>query len=278
MKYAVCMLAHTKPELVERIVNKIAQPNVEVFIHLDAKCRIDEYSHISNALFIPNRVKVYWGGRSMIVAMHRLMQYVVNSTTCNYLLFISGEDYPLVRPDHYDLYIDPSRNYVEYAMLPRMDWHMGGMKRLRYYYWLNSPSSFLSRASVKLQKMIGLSRNLHQSFAPYGGSQWMNMNREAAQYCLNNWDTYYRYFQYSSIPDELIFQTILMNSPLRESVSNHNLRYIYFENNNRNPSYLNESNYSAIAQSNALFCRKIKDVGTFERMDIAFAAFENIKA
>lgn len=267
MKYAICILAHNKPKLLSRITNYLANDNVEIFIHLDAKSDISEFNHIKDVTFIEKRVRVYWGRPSMVIAMYNLIEYVVYNTDCNYIMFISGEDFPIVSPDKYDSYIDVTKNYIEYEKLPKKNWYEGGIYRVNYYYFFNASKSIMARIVMKLQRMLKITRSYDKlPYTIYGGSQWININKEAAKYILLNWKKYFRFFKFSRIPDELIFQTILMNSPFKDTIINTHNRYLVFNSVEKHPQYLDVENISEIINSKALFCRKIKNDEVFDRL------------
>lgn len=266
MKYAICILAHTKPALLSRLTDYLKRENVEIFIHIDAKSNISEFDHIQGVTFIKKRVKVYWGHYSMIKAMYNLIEYVVDNTDCGYIMFISGEDFPIVSPDKYNSYIDASKNYIEYEKLPKKNWYEGGINRVKYFYLFNKPRSVLCKILIKLQKIIGIARNYNKKFSIFGGSQMININRETAEYIMREWKHYYPYFRLCNIPDEMIFQTIIMNSPLKDTVINTHNRYLVFNSVEKHPKYLDEENINEIINSKALFCRKIKNEEVFDRL------------
>jgi len=270
MKYAICILAHKDPKQLEKLVNKIRANNTRIFIHLDKKSNIHEYSHILDATFISKREKVYWGGRSMVKAMFNLIEYVVFNTDCEYIIFISGEDYPIILPKGYDKYINIEKNYLEYEKLPKDSWYLGGMSRIMYYYLPRCPNSLLNRVCVKLQKLTGIKRNIDKlSFDVYGGSQWININRVTAEYIIKNWKQYYSFFRFSMIPDEMIFQTIILNSKLKNSTQNTNYRYLrYDKEKSSNAAYINEHDIEHIIIHKPLFCRKVKDIDIINTLDI----------
>jgi hypothetical protein len=65
------------------------------------------------------------------------------------------------------------------------------------------------------------------------------------------------FFKYVDIPDEMFFQTIILNSPFKESVINDNLVYIDWEN--PNPSYPRtfvKTDFEILVSSSKLFARK----------------------
>ena len=57
----------------------------------------------------------------------------------------------------------------------------------------------------------------------------------------------------------MCFQTILMNSEMRNRIVNNNLRYWKFEGGDGSgPVYLNESDFESIVNQNVIFARKVK--------------------
>lgn len=258
MKYAICILAHKEPLLLMKIVKRLQSDNVEIFIHLDKKCNISDYKNVPGVTFINKREKVYWGGRSMVKAMYNLIEYVLLNSNCDYLLFISGEDYPIVLPKHYENYININYNYLEYEKLPRKSWYLDGLNRIKYYYLFRSPKSYLSKICIKIQEAFGIEKKI--SYLPYniyGGSQWININRITAEYIIKNWRSYYNFFKFCLIPDEMIFQTIILNSILCETVINQNFRYLKYQKNGSNAAYITVDDVPEIIKRKPLFCRKV---------------------
>ncbi len=66
-----------------------------------------------------------------------------------------------------------------------------------------------------------------------------------------------RFYKYSWAPDEMFFQTILMNSSLKSDIINDNKRYIDWEKKNVPlPAILTEKDFDKILMSDKLFARK----------------------
>jgi hypothetical protein len=267
MKYAICILAHDNPILLSKLIAKLQDDNTEIFVHLDAKCKRSDYEEISGATFIDKRVSVNWGGRSMITAMYNLIDYVVHNSECGYLIFISGHDYPIFHPSQYNKIINPKIDYVDYDKLPISKWYEGGLDRIRYYYFFDDIRSIYSKILIRLQKALKIKRNSLMKKNIYGGSQWINIKRETAKYILQHWDKYFKLFQYARIPDELIFQTILMNSDFKDEIINLNLRHLVFEEDASNPNFIKLEDMSTIKNKEVVTCRKIKDEIEFDRIN-----------
>jgi Core-2/I-Branching enzyme len=58
------------------------------------------------------------------------------------------------------------------------------------------------------------------------------------------------------IPEEIFFQTVLMNSPFKNQIENDNLRYIIWQSPSRHPEILRKSDFSGCINSKKLFARK----------------------
>jgi hypothetical protein len=69
---------------------------------------------------------------------------------------------------------------------------------------------------------------------------------------------YVRFFGHVLIPDELFFQTIIMNSELRGSIENDNLRFLDWSRDPR-PAVLVQKDLPALLSSHKLFARKFDE-------------------
>ena len=75
-------------------------------------------------------------------------------------------------------------------------------------------------------------QSLPDGLAPYGGSSYWTMSAEHARYVLDfvhGNPAYLRFFRRAGIPDEIFFQTILLNSPHAGEVVNDERRYVDWE-------------------------------------------------
>ena len=71
MKIAHLILAHTFPEQLYRLINKLTHPDADIYVYLDAKAGIEEFNTsaaLKNVYFLANRIPVYWGNYSMVKA------------------------------------------------------------------------------------------------------------------------------------------------------------------------------------------------------------------
>ena len=96
----------------------------------------------------------------------------------------------------------------------------GGLERFEDWHWVTYDRKHIA---------LPLRRRLPHGFAPFGGGAYWCFARPLVDYVQRFVTTsrdYVRFFEHVLIPDELFFQTLIMNSTLRDSVVNDNLRYL----------------------------------------------------
>ena len=100
-KFAYLILAHHQPKQLLRLVKAIYTPNTVIYIHLDLKRDSKPFTtlfarhHLTDVLFIKDRVNVYWGGFSMVKATLNLMQKASADYPYKYYHLLSGSDFPI---------------------------------------------------------------------------------------------------------------------------------------------------------------------------------------
>jgi hypothetical protein len=76
-----------------------------------------------------------------------------------------------------------------------------------------------------------------------------------------------RFFKHVWIPDELFFQTIVMNSPLRDTIVNDDLRYVDWTRPTA-PAILGRQDFDTLRNSGKLFARKFDTTVDREILDL----------
>lgn len=110
-----------EPELLNKTV-KALSPN-QVVIHVDAKIdqtpfeaaiRMEDKARVT---FLPNRVRVNWGGYSQVDAIRRLVAEAIRlASPDEYLIMLSGQDYPIKSVPEIEkhLTLGRGRQYLRY--------------------------------------------------------------------------------------------------------------------------------------------------------------------
>lgn len=98
-KICYLILAYNDPENLYRLINRL-NDRADFYIHIDKKSEIKEFTTLfedyPNVTFIKDRVKVYWGGFSIVQAELNLVETALskNNSYMRYVL-LSGSDYPI---------------------------------------------------------------------------------------------------------------------------------------------------------------------------------------
>jgi hypothetical protein len=95
--------------------------------------------------------------------------------------------------------------------------------------------------------------------APVGRSQWFTLPLEHVKYVvdyLTKNPAVKKFFSYTWGSDEIVFQTILFNSPFKNAMVNNNLRYIDWSEKKASPRVLTMQDAELLMQSDKLFARK----------------------
>jgi hypothetical protein len=82
---------------------------------------------------------------------------------------------------------------------------------------------------------------------------------------------YVRFFQRVHVPDEMFFQSIVMNSPFRDRVAPDDLRYIDWRADSDSPAVLTSADFDRLMESGKLFARKFDptlDREVLDRIDV----------
>ncbi|MBD2388336.1 beta-1,6-N-acetylglucosaminyltransferase [Cylindrospermum sp. FACHB-282] len=252
---------------------------------------VREISHISNVFFLKRR-KCYWGDYSLVAAtLEGFKEIFSRNIDFDWLILLSGQDYPIKSNSQIQEFLRKNigKSFVDYFPLPRPEnlspkWTNGGFDRINYWHFclfnqrfvfpgkrrLNTYYAYhvkptildriISRLWFCLVLFFPIKRKFPQGFQPLAGSQFWCLSRECGEYIYNfiqQNPTFVNFFNYVDVPDEIFFQTIILNSPIRTTVINNNLWYMDWQNPNPNlPAILGENDLDKLINSSCLFARK----------------------
>jgi len=261
MKIAHIILVHKNPAQVARLVERLSHPDVDCWIHIDAKCNITEFRDVlrmRNVYLTEPRMAISWAGYSIVQAMLNGMRAVLNAgEEYDYVNFLSGQDYPLQSPDRFLHYLSDHNGYEFIGHRPYEETGQN-MERVHRYYLTGA--AFPGRLLVQRAMNFLLPRRTF----PYGfsirkGPQWMTLTTQAVLYILvfvaEN-PGYSRFFRWVHAPDEFFFQTILYNSPFRPGMLNQIFHDIDWSEGKKNPKTYTIEDRERLMASGQLFARK----------------------
>lgn len=255
---------------------KFFNNNFSIYIHVDKKSLITNEElellrQYPNVKYTSKAYNINWGGINHLLAILHLSREALKDRSNKYFHLITGHDYPIKTVSEFSNFYDSNKDkdFMEFFPLPYNPWPEGGLDRLsRYnlYDCIDGRSGWgelLIKRFSKIQKAIGFKRPFYKGFPTlYGGSTYWSLRRKSLEYIFQYIDTnpkYIKRFKYSFCSEEIFFQTILLNSPLKDNIVNDNLRFIVWEKRNGNfPANLDNSDYQDIINSHALFARKFE--------------------
>ena len=276
MKIAHLILTHGSPLQLKRLVAKLLNPGTAVFIHTDLKTDINEYlffDTIPNVYLIKNRVSVNWGGYSIVQATVNLCKEVIaTGIAFDYVNLLSGQDYPIKSHEqiHQFLANNPGKAFMEFYSVT--DVWQEAIPRLTQYHL----TDYLFKGANKLQRFINFilpKRKMPNGLDPVGRSQWFTLPLEQVKYVvdyLTKNPAVKKFFSYTWGSDEIVFQTILFNSPFKDAMVNNNLRYIDWTEKKASPKVLTMQDAAILTKSDKLFARKFnisEDAKIFDYID-----------
>lgn len=276
MNQVFLVLVHKNPEQLKLLLNQLQSDKSQFFIHVDLKSRIEDFieetKSIKNIRFVNERYDVQWGSFSIVSATLALIKELSRETDIEYshAHLISGEDL-LIKPIYQlnKFFSENSGiNYMNFSPFPIDSWWKGGFYRIKHYHFgrLKPSKTFFGKAYIKINNYIFiifpfLKKRLIKNIKFYGGSAWWSLTKESIDYISNTISEnpkFVKFFKYSLLPDEIFFQTIILNSVLKDKVNPDYKRYITWNiPNNGSPDYISMADFKNLANSDSYFARKI---------------------
>jgi hypothetical protein len=258
MQYAYIISAYKNLEQVARLVRRLQSERVSFLVHVDKKTDDRTYEALVRSLrdlasvgFLP-RHTCHWGGFGHVRATLKGIDELIRADTpFDYVILLTGQDYPIKSSEYIENFFEtqaPS-SFMGFAALPSDSWSpRGGLDRIEYWH--------LRLYGHHLR--LPFERRFPSGLRPYGGGAYWCLSRDCIEYVsdfVTRRPEVVSFFHHVDIPDEIFFQTILLNSDLRDTIVNDNLRYIDWTRGRR-PAILEARDFEALRASPKLFARK----------------------
>jgi hypothetical protein len=258
---AYIVLAHRAPGQLARLARRLSDADTHLFVHIDKKTDAATYGRMVQGLdSVPNvhrveRQKCYWGGFSVLSAILKSIRMVVDSgLRPHHTVLLTGQDYPIRPASEIVRFLraHDGTSFLQYFPLPTDRWPNGGLDRVTRWY-----SDRLTVANRKPFIPFRM-RSFPSGFAPFGGNKTSWLTYECLDYVhrfVAEHPSFVSFFRHVKYPDELFFQTVILNSPLVEEVHNDHLMYLRWDHA-AHPATLVEHDFPQLASSEKLFARK----------------------
>jgi hypothetical protein len=268
------VFAHRNPGQVARLVSRLTQADARVLVHVDRASSIYEplRRSLPNHVEFLRRRRARWGSYGPIAVALDALRTAIH-TPSGHVVLLSGQDYPVkpVEEIHDRLRELGDRSVMQHERFPVESWASicgGGYDRLQHYFWI---STRWERSLPRLRRTIPGGR------WPYGGSMWWALSRSAAELVVRETtddSKLERYFRTTKLPDEMFFQTILMNSPLADSVINRSSTFALWQRDTYHPAILEKKHIPMLRELPHLFARKFDEEanpGVLDALDATLA-------
>lgn len=273
MKVANLIVTYTNPRLTERLIKRLGSEYFDYYIHVDKKKDIEAYRCLTkypNVFLVKERIDVRWAGYNTTRAVFSCVKEALASgRKYHYLNLLSGQDYPIKPTEEIVRFFRESNNkqYIEYSDINE-DW-VEAKIRLRQYDLAN----FNIPGKHLLQRIINKilpDRKVPFGMKPYGRGMFWMLTPERAAYVVQRVEgseELSRFFTFTWGGDEIVFQTLLLNSPYKDEVVNNDYRYIDWSAGGGHPKTLGIEDFERIKGSDDLFGRKFVADGEGELFD-----------
>jgi hypothetical protein len=228
MKLGALILAHHKPVILGRLVRRLECAGIVAYVHIDAKvsqCEFEEACRNTQAVFVADRLSIYWGGYSMVEAVTRLAERALEDPDLTHFIHISGDSYPIKADTELLTLLSQDVDWI--------DVHESKLDSLTYRRIANTylPDSSIGTLKHKFHEQRYLTADVIHSldeirriFAmkasqifPWRyakGANWWCLRRNTLDKCLRILEEnpeFVSWFRYSSNPDESVFNTLVLN-------------------------------------------------------------------
>jgi hypothetical protein len=280
MKVAYLILAHHQPVHLARLVERINAHWADIFIHIDRKVVLDDFRRAVNCansrvtfLEGAQRVKVSWGGFSMVRATLNLLEAALRcSEPYDRFCLLSGADFPI--KNNAAIYEQFCSN-TEFMRIDRKvgygetTSHSGNISRLWFF---DEPYPIRKLLSGRFH------RRPYQKLTFYHGSSWWCLTRACVEQIMHYLEENPDFALFHSrvlSPDEIFFHTLVKNLPFADRINHdfarsagnapqmpneHGCHYIdWGDKPAASPKILDLDDYDRLVNSPALFARKFDE-------------------
>lgn len=279
MTLGIIMLVHTEFDRAAQAVRHWVDAGCPIVIHVDKAVDPATYNRFVKTLSdLPDvsfseRYRCEWGTWGLVAAVQAGAAHLLDRhQDVGHAYLASGACLPLRPVSELCAYLDkhPETDFIESATIADVPWAIGGLDKERFT--LRFPFSWKKQRRlfdryVKLQRMVGLRRNLPKNIKPHLGSQWWCLTRQTLTAILNDPQrpAYDRYFKRVWIPDESYFQTLARKHS--NQIESRSLTLSKFDHQGK-PHVFYDDHLELLGRSRCFVARKI-----WPRADLLYNTF-----
>lgn len=286
MSLAFLILAHRLPSQVARLFTALYHQDDIFVLHIDPRAPASLHtlgrdlarSH-HNVHLLRSR-RIVWGGPVMGEVQIEAMATALDcDSRWTHFLNLTGQDFPLKSREEMlaRFAAAPEKSYISWfdPLDAEQLWSNARERITRYHLtwpWLHRLLG-IPGIGRRLRQLCGWKNQLPwlpryqrrwpDFFRYYGGANHVALSRAAATYLVEDPAAcrIRRWLHAAGHPDEILFQSALLNSPLAPTLVNETLREIDFPRHSPHPRTFTSADLPRLLESPALLARKF-DAGT----------------
>ena len=276
-RHAYLILVHEDTLVLRRLLALIDDEKNDIFIHRDKNSKNMRIQNVlkyvkKSRMNISKKYRVHWGTNSIALATLELLKKA-SKGQYNYYHVLSGADLPIKSKEEIRAFFEKhegkefihfgTEQYQKDIKCRYNQYHFFskqlGRKRDKKF-WVD-----METYSLAIQRRLHIDRTRGVPCEFYGGANWVSITNDLAQYIVKNIAKYKNSFRFTQNSDELVFQTIVMDSPYKENV--YHLRFDndyqacmrYIDWNRGTPYVFRNSDFDELMQSRCMFARKFDE-------------------
>ncbi|PWJ60462.1 core-2/I-Branching enzyme [Dyadobacter jejuensis] len=291
-RVAYLLMVHKNSKQVRRLIERLDAKQAQFWIQVDLKVDLAtfqrELEHMPQVHFVQNRKSGAWGRFGFVEGNLEGIRSIARSGYAyDHLVILSGQDYllssneailtllagnPLASFMHYTPVADTPDAHVAERMR-KYHIYVPFNKKVVYPYDSPTPVKKLLNGALALSGQFPLPRTLPGERPIFFGSNWVRLSKKAVNYLLDTLERepeLIRFFRYTTLAEEHIFQTILLSGSEadRGEIINTNFTFCHWK---RAPELytvpLGMSDLDLILGSGDLLARKFDMSHNVELMD-----------
>jgi hypothetical protein len=226
MKIAVVCLAYLRLANGVRMLSEyFAKLDADLFVHVDAKVSCEVYEDLltcPNVHFVKDRLPVYWGGFNTVRAVIKTLQIARDSAEYDRFILLTEDSVPLRSPSEFLSSLSDDTEWIDSNELPTENW-----RRYTRFFCFDMPATnprfynpidnfFTEEHTRKLNRMQSLMAmgKLNLRRLCHGSGYWALSSVAISTVLETHFtsDHLRSSFEFSAIPEEQYFHTILGNA------------------------------------------------------------------
>lgn len=235
MKLACLIIAFDAAPVLARSLPVLNRAGWDIFIHLDRKADRAAYLHVlgqtaAQIVFVEDPLDVFWGGYSMVQAEIKLLNAARAKAPYDSYLLLSDDSFPVLPSQALAAHFASGEDLITMSQQPE---HSPFFARYHDFSFYDHPATMIRNRGTrpviideafeqKIAEIAVLRRLGKKAIDVYYGSQFWSLTAESVNLVLSRIENdmqLVKSFEYSALPDELMFQSILGNFKYKRNLT-----------------------------------------------------------